>query len=47
MALNRTSLLRWVTTLKFKIVAIAVVTGVVSAMGTTDRKSTRLNSSHG
>ena len=35
MALNRTSLLRWVNTLKFKIVAIAVVTGVVSAMGTT------------
>ena len=35
MALNRTPLLRWVNTLKFKIVAIAVVTGVVSAMGTT------------
>ncbi len=35
MALNSTSLLRWVNTLKFKIVAIAVVTGVVSAMGTT------------
>ena len=35
MALNRTSLLRWVKTLKFKIVAIAVVTGVVSAVSTT------------
>ncbi len=35
MTLNRTSLLRWINTLKFKIVAIAVVTGVVSAMGTT------------
>ena len=35
MTLNTSSLLRWIKTLKFKIVAIAVVTGVVSAMGTT------------
>ena len=35
MTLPRKSLLRWFDTLKFKIVAIAVVTGVVSAMGTT------------
>lgn len=28
------SLLRWITTLKFKIVSMAVVTGVLSAMGT-------------
>ena len=35
MTLSRKPLLRWFTTLKFKIVAIAVVTGVVSAMGTT------------
>ena len=35
MTLNRNSLLRWVKTLKFKIMAIAVVTGVVSAVGTT------------
>ncbi|MDP3823959.1 MAG: diguanylate cyclase [Burkholderiales bacterium] len=35
MPLPKNSLLRWINTLKFKIVAIAVVTGVVSAMGTT------------
>ena len=35
MTLTRISLLRWVKTLKFKIMAIAVVTGVVSAVGTT------------
>jgi diguanylate cyclase len=32
---TRHSLLRWAKTLKFKIVVIAVVTGVVSALGTT------------
>ncbi len=35
MQLSRKSLLRWANTLKFKIVAMAVVTGVVSALGTT------------
>jgi len=35
MTLQKNPLLRWANTLKFKIVAIAVVTGVVSAMGTT------------
>ncbi len=35
MAPPKKSPLRWLATLKFKIVAIAVVTGVVSAMGTT------------
>lgn len=41
MTLPSKSLLRWVKTLKFKIVAIAVVTGVVSAMGTTHIVLTR------
>lgn len=35
MTLPKPPLLRWLSTLKFKIVAIAVVTGVVSAMATT------------